>query len=82
GWSRPPGSRWVDYARPARLTTATPVAVPPARPQPLPTVARYVVASQAPPRLTEAVAVAERIRQALQRHSDGAEVFSGKSADG
>jgi CRISPR-associated protein Cas2 len=37
------------------------------RPEPEdPTVARYVVASQAPPRLTEALAVAEKVREALQ----------------
>jgi CRISPR-associated protein Csb2 len=49
---------------------------------PLPTVARYVVASRTPPRLTETVAVAEKVREALQSLSDGAEVFSGKSARG
>lgn len=48
----------------------------------LPTVARYVVASQAPPRLTETVAVAERVRASLQSFTDGAPVFSGKAPDG
>jgi len=47
-----------------------------------PTVARYVVASRTPPRLTETVAVAEKVREALQSLSDGAEVFSGKSGRG
>ncbi len=82
GWNRPPGSRWVDYVRPAEITAASPDTIVPGRAAARPTAARYVVASQAPPRLTEAVAVAERMRMALQAHSDGAGVFSGKSADG
>jgi CRISPR-associated protein Csb2 len=82
GWSQPPGSRWIDYVRPAELTAAAAGTAPPKRAAVLPTAARYVVASQAPPQLTETVAVAERIREALQHHSDGAEVFSGKTADG
>jgi CRISPR-associated protein Csb2 len=83
GWNRPPGSRWVDYARPMQITTTAPtVAKPPDDLQRHLRVARYVVASQAPPRLTEAVAVAEKVRDALQSFSDAAPVFSGKSADG
>ncbi len=82
GWNRPPGSRWVEYARPAQLATASPAARSPAVAAALPTTARYLVASQAPPRLTEAVAVAEKVRATLQSHSDGLRVFSGKAADG
>ncbi len=64
----------AEHAPPAR-----PAAEPPAA---LPTTARFLVASPAPPRLTEAVAVAEKVRATLQSHSDGARVFSGKAADG
>jgi hypothetical protein len=45
------------------------------------TVARYIAASQGPPR-TVALPVAEKVSEALQSLSDGAEVFTGKSADG
>ena len=45
------------------------------------TVARYVAASQGPPR-TVALPVAEKVSEALQSLSDGAAVFTGKSADG
>ncbi len=48
----------------------------------LPTVARYLVASDGPPPLTAAVAVADKVRDALQSHSDGGPVFSGKTAAG
>ncbi len=47
-----------------------------------PTVARYIIASRTSPRLTETLAVAEKVREALQHHSDGAAVFAGKTADG
>jgi CRISPR-associated protein Csb2 len=76
GWNRPPGSRWVEYARP-RLsprqgaTRARPVGR-------LPTVARYALAGSVLPRLTDAVVEAEKIRLALLSHSDGAPVFSGR----
>jgi CRISPR-associated protein Csb2 len=78
GWSRPPGSRWVPYARPRDVFDV----VPQRRymtqaPGTLPMVARFAVASQVPPRLTEALSVAERLHQALSHLSDGATVFTG-----
>jgi CRISPR-associated protein Csb2 len=78
GWSRPPGSRWVPYARPREVFDV----VPQRRhithaSSTLPTVARYAVASQVLPRLTEALSVAERLHQALSHLSDGATVFTG-----
>lgn len=80
GWSRPPGTRWVTYARPRELVrTATMVRT--ARGASLPTVARYAVASKVPPRLTATVSVADTMRKALMKHSDGAPVFSGRGAD-
>lgn len=80
-WSRPPGSHWVRYLRPAdRLVVA-----PPVRPRPstqLPTMARYALWSEVPPRLTEAVGLAESVRKALIKKSDGALVFCGRQEDG
>ncbi|MEW6048798.1 MAG: type I-U CRISPR-associated protein Csb2 [Bacillota bacterium] len=90
GWSLPPGSCWVDYARPAdafrvtyrghsyRLLDAT-----------HPTVARFALAGTVLPRLTEAVALGERMRQAVMAHARGVEggaealtLFSGRTPDG
>jgi CRISPR-associated protein Csb2 len=81
GWNRPPGSRWVDYrvAPGVRLERAR---VRRRRRGALPTVARFAVASAAPPLLTEAVSVADRVRTALLSRSDAAPVFSGRTADG
>lgn len=79
GWSQPPGSRWVEYARPRGLVDVSP---PPARRRvsrgPRPTVARFALASAAPPRLTDGVLLAERIRSALLRNSNGGQVFVGR----
>lgn len=81
GWSRPPGTRWVTYARPRRLVSTA----PPARPRPPqgapPTVARFAVASKVPRRLTEALYVGDRMRKALMSKSNAAAVFSGRGAD-
>lgn len=77
GWSQPPGSRFVEYARPRqRVASAPPARID--RPATLPTVARYCVASAAPPSLREAVSVAERVHTSLVARSDGLPVFSGK----
>ena len=64
----------AEHPRRARPAADSPTA--------LPTTARFLVASPAAPPLTEAVAVAEKVRATLQSHSDGARVFSGKGADG
>lgn len=83
GWSDPPGSRWVDYRRPAGKVNPRPA---PRKPQRAPetgrTVARFALASAALPRLTEALAVAEKVRLALLKWADGAPVFAGHNADG
>ena len=79
GWSQPPGSRFVLYRRPGlRPGSSLEPAGWPQKTKKTPTVARYAVASAVPPRLTEAVAMAERIRVALMARSDGAIVFAGK----
>lgn len=48
----------------------------------LPTAARFAVAGQVPPQLTECLSLADRVRTALMSRSDGAQVFSGKSEAG
>jgi CRISPR-associated protein Csb2 len=83
GWSAPPGSRKVAYYRPARALEHSRSLLrfhAPARP--LPTVARYALSGSVLPLLTECVYVAETMRQALMKWSDGAEVFAGKDAEG
>jgi CRISPR-associated protein Csb2 len=83
GWSDPPGSRWLDYRRPAGKTDRRP-APRRARPATKPgrTVARFALASAVLPQLTEAVKFSEKLRQALLSRSDGAPVFAGRDAGG
>jgi CRISPR-associated protein Csb2 len=82
GWSQPPGARWVDYARPRNAFEIRAHARINAPVGPLPTVARFAVASQVLPRLTQAVSVAERIHQSLVKLSGNAPVFTGLDPDG
>ncbi|WP_428265535.1 type I-G CRISPR-associated protein Csb2 [Haliangium sp.] len=80
-WSLPPGARWLTYARPRTLVGTSPTARPRRSGSKPPTVARFAVASKVPPRLTEAIRVAARMRQALLKRSDGAAAFAGHTAD-
>lgn len=82
GWSRPPGSRWIDYTRPEEALNPKPGLAPLLASEQPATVARYALASPVLPRLTDAVPVAERIRRSLIKHTDGAQVFVGKHDDG
>ncbi len=82
GWSAAPGSRWVDYVRPRSLLDLAPTLSAPARTAKPPTAARFALTSAVPPRLTEAISVAERVRAALMCRSDAGPVFSGRDADG
>jgi CRISPR-associated protein Csb2 len=77
GWSQPPGSRWIDYARPRNAFEIQPSARLATSHGLWPTVARFAVASQVLPRLTQAISVAERIHQALVKFSENAPVFTG-----
>lgn len=90
GWSDPPGTRWVFYARPSAglrggpARTPTPLAVRASVPGP--TVIELALGGGLLPRLTDGVRVAERVRTALLarfekcgRHS---ETLTGKTADG
>lgn len=82
GWNQPPGARWLDYARPRNAFEVRAEAARRVPTGPLPTVARFAVASQVLPRLTQAVSVAERIHQCLVKFSGNAPVFTGLDADG
>lgn len=88
GWSAAPGSRWVDYVRPDDAFRVTYQRKPKIE-QIRPTVARFALSSAVLPRLTDAVFLGERMRQALMAKSHGLNgsehalpVFSGKEADG
>ena len=88
GWSAAPGSRWVDYVRPNDAFRVTYQRKPELE-QIRPTVARFALSSAVLPRLTDAVFLGERMRQALMAKSRGLNgsehalpVFSGKGADG
>ncbi len=83
GWSQPPGSKFVLYRRPRLQPEIRFKALSAIKePETLPTAARFALASAVPPRLTEALSVADRIRKALMARSDGAPVFSGKDEHG
>ena len=95
GWSRPPGSRWVDYLRPANSFASKPRQSRRSSRSRRPTVARFAVCGSVRPRLTESLWIGERIRTALMAKSqsvarqrqglddaNAAWVFSGKQKNG
>jgi len=82
GWSQPPGSRWVEYARPA---TPFKLAAPPAYHSrsspsgvPGPAVARFAIQAAVRESIIKALSLGERLHAALCSRSDAAPVFSGK----
>lgn len=78
GWSRPPGSRLVRY----RFVPIQPSPRPRTRSGAAPTAARFALSSAVLPRLTQALSVGERVRQALLHLSDAHLVFLGRDAEG
>ncbi len=76
GWSQPPGSKWVSYARPEEPFQIAPQRDPKSDLN-RPTVARFAVVSAVPPQITEAISLGERFHRALAARSDGAPVFTG-----
>lgn len=85
GWSLAAGSRWAEYQRPTDLLSASALSrAPRPRQGALPSVARFAVASQAPPRLTDALSMGERVRKSLMSWAgpDPCPVFAGKDAAG
>lgn len=77
GWSQPPGSVWVTYTRSRSAFDVMPLARSARHRGDPATVACYAVASQAPPRLTDTVSLAERIHVALVSRSGGLSTFTG-----
>lgn len=77
GWSQPPGSKWVQYLREVDCFDVKPEYRDILEEQKRPTVARYQVASQAPPRLTDAISLSERIHTSLVKYSDQSQTFTG-----
>ena len=82
GWSQPPGSVWVFYTRPRSSFEVMPHAGKMGYSSKKPTVARFAVASQVPPRLTDAISFSERIHVALVSRSNGSYVFTGCDESG
>lgn len=76
GWNRPPGSEWIPYVRDKNFTPVRRSVL--AKKTQRTTVARFAVAGAVRPRLTEALPLAERVRQALIKISDGADTFVGR----
>ncbi len=81
-WSQPPGSMWVSYARPRGSFEVMPHAGKMEHSINKQTVARFAVASQVPPRLTDAISFAERIHATLVCRSDGSSMFTGCDESG
>jgi CRISPR-associated protein Csb2 len=81
GWSDPPGSRWLFYRRRADCFASEPKPREPSEEQHQ--VAELLLGGSVLPLFTDAVQVAERVRQAaLACHRDPSETLSGKDADG
>lgn len=78
GWSRPPATRWIEYARPRSAFASASRARRSRSTAPVLEVARFAVASNVPNRLTETMTMAYRVRGVLLRASRNAPVFSGR----
>ena len=77
GWSSTPGQRRIPY----RFEASTPRSHPERRRSARrPTVARFAITSAVLPRITEAVAIGDRLRTALLARSDGHPTFLGRVA--
>ncbi len=85
GWNLPPGSTFVNYARPEGAFT------PARRPQShrtlkLPTVARFALVSTVSPLITRAISIGDRVHKALcdsfEESKAFASVFTGLDSDG
>jgi CRISPR-associated protein Csb2 len=90
GWNQPPGTRWINYARPADAFSPQPRARKRnRRTENLPTVARFAVCGAVRPLLTDAIIIGEQVRRvvmgcskAYREDHNAASVFSGKHDDG
>jgi CRISPR-associated protein Csb2 len=82
GWSLPPGAAHVNYTRDAHAFDVNSVPSLMRNSPRRPTVARFAVASQVLPRITQVLSVAERVHQSLCKISDNASVFTGHDLEG
>lgn len=82
GWNRPPGSRWVHYARKRPAFSVQPVARALPRKSEKIQVARFTLSGNVLPSIREALSVSERVHRALVKRSECAEVFTGRSPSG
>lgn len=94
GWNRPPGSRFVEYVRPAtEFSPRQRVSAGHQQSGQLPVIARYAVVGKVVPRLTDAIRIGERVRtfvMGCSKRVNGEKlgewttspVFAGKNADG
>jgi len=80
GWDKPPGSKWVCYARNKGALNVRPE--PAARTSSeRPTVARFAVASAVRPNLKYSLSLAEKVHASLVKWSDCEPVFTGCDAE-
>jgi len=85
GWQIPPGSRWVDYVR--KIECFEPELLHPKRSSgKTVTVARFAIASNVLPRITQAVSVADRFHKTLVSYADKRQlanpgIFTGLAPD-
>jgi CRISPR-associated protein Csb2 len=83
GWNQPPGGRWVEYLRPLdRLDGARRTSRQNRSRTDPPRVARFALASNVLPDLTETLRVGETIHKEFVRLSDGHPTFTGRNPDG
>lgn len=82
GWSNPPGSKWVQYLRPVNCFDISPSIRYVDNKIKKPTLARFALASQVPPRLTDSVSLADRIHKTLVSRTDGSVIFTGCDEEG
>ena len=90
GWNQPPGTRWVNYARPIDAFAPQPRSIRRTnRKMPKTTIARFAVCGPVRPLLTDALIIGEQVRKVLMGCSrraridaNTAPVFSGKNKDG
>lgn len=89
GWNQPPGTRWMNYARPVDAFAPQAKRRRSRSRKRVPTVARFAICGTVRPSLTESLSIGDRIRCLLMgcsknvRHDqNAAPVFSGKREDG
>lgn len=89
GWNQPPGTRWMNYARPVNAFAPQATRRRSRSRKILPTVARFAICGTVRPLLTETVSIGERLRRVVmgcskkvRNDQNAAEVFSGKREDG